>query len=450
MWLKMDKELVCILGLSLSFFFLFAADFTMVNMQKTVTSSIASEKADFRIDGYVMIGITYTVFAATLWFGSYVTHALGPKITMAIAAVLYLIYIASYLSECSWVIYIASVSVGLGAGILWPAEGQYMIGNSSSKNTARNVGIFWLIYSSSSMMGNTFVYFTFHDKKHIDQVTRRTAISILTVINIIAIVAFCLLPKPLYELKSNDYGPFKTMKQSWKILTSSRMIWLVITFCYTGLQQSFWNGIYSPSIGFTLAFGNSSKELVALSGIFMSIGAVLGGLCQILLSDRLAKYSWARRMVVLFGALAQGVTYLITFLNLPDTAVFGDTEDVSIIKPPSAALALLGSFLINFGDACISTQIYTFIGDHYRDNIAESVALYKFVKSVLVAASFYWCSHVGLHTQVAVTATVAVFGVLAFFVADRDASQPLVQLEVKNVSNMTNVNSSPEAINKKM
>lgn len=47
-------------------------------------------------------------------------------------------------------------------------------------------------------------------------------------------------------------------------------------FCTTGLQQALWNGIYSPSVGFTLAFGESAKELVAFSGMSMSVGSIAG------------------------------------------------------------------------------------------------------------------------------------------------------------------------------
>lgn len=43
-----------------------------------------------------------------------------------------------------------------------------------------------------------------------------------------------------------------------------------------GLQQAFQGGIYSPSIGFTLGFGHIAKQLVALSGIFMGAGELLG------------------------------------------------------------------------------------------------------------------------------------------------------------------------------
>lgn len=51
-----------------------------------------------------------------------------------------------------------------------------------------------------------------------------------------------------------------------------------MTVFISGLQQAFQSGIYSPSIGFTMGFGNISKQLVALSGITMGSGELLGNL----------------------------------------------------------------------------------------------------------------------------------------------------------------------------
>lgn len=42
------------------------------------------------------------------------------------------------------------------------------------------------------------------------------------------------------------------------------------------MQFTFEDGVYSPSIGFTLAFGDSVKELMPLSGISSGVGALLG------------------------------------------------------------------------------------------------------------------------------------------------------------------------------
>lgn len=42
------------------------------------------------------------------------------------------------------------------------------------------------------------------------------------------------------------------------------------------MQYAFEDGVYSPSIGFTLAFGDSVKELMPLSGISNGVGGLLG------------------------------------------------------------------------------------------------------------------------------------------------------------------------------
>lgn len=59
------------------------------------------------------------------------------------------IYVGSYAIEQEWAIYSGAVIGGIGAGTLWPAQGQYMIENSSPKTTARNVGIFLFLYMMS-------------------------------------------------------------------------------------------------------------------------------------------------------------------------------------------------------------------------------------------------------------------------------------------------------------
>ncbi|KAG8306436.1 DUF895 domain membrane protein [Homalodisca vitripennis] len=393
--------------------------------KKIVVSSIADDNPGFEVEGYTVTGITYTMFAITLWFGPYINYAVGTRLTMAISALGYFahycnsrlikacllkkrvgpppghrwngnvqgarFYVGSYAMETEWAIYAGGVSVGIAAGTLWPAQGHYMIENSSPETTPRNVGIFWFIFMSSNMLGNIFVYFAFHGKKYIGQTTRRTAIYSLIVINTLAVISFMFLPKSASTQK-----------------------------------QAFWNGIYSPSVGFTLAFGDSAKELVALSGIFMTFGAVFGALCLIVLSGWIRGHRYARRMFVLAGCTAQMLAYLISYINLPNSAVFGNTHEQSLITP-SAKLAMTASLLLCFGDSCLSTQIYSLIGDFYRESSAEACALYKFVKGVLVAVSFYWCSHLGLHTQLVIIAVMAVVGGAAFFVADRpsDVSHPV-------------------------
>lgn len=57
--------------------------------QKTLIVSIHEENPDFNVDGYTSLGITYAVFAFSLWLGPSMISITGPKIGMALAAIGY-------------------------------------------------------------------------------------------------------------------------------------------------------------------------------------------------------------------------------------------------------------------------------------------------------------------------------------------------------------------------
>ena len=46
----------------------------------------------------------------------------------------------------TWSYYIVSVLVGIGAAILWTAQGVYISQNSDDSTSSRNSGIFWALF----------------------------------------------------------------------------------------------------------------------------------------------------------------------------------------------------------------------------------------------------------------------------------------------------------------
>jgi hypothetical protein len=92
------------------------------------------------------------------------------------------------------------------------------------------------------------------------------------------------------------------------------------------LELSFFSGVYSPSIGFTQALGASSKQLVGLSGIFIGIGEVFGGVSFGLLGARTSN-KIGRDPIVILGFIVHIVAFFLIFLNLPNYANLGDTME---------------------------------------------------------------------------------------------------------------------------
>lgn len=91
--------------------------------------------------------------------------------------------------------------------------------------------------------------------------------------------------------------------------------------------MSFFSGVYSPSIGFTTQIGASSKQLVGLSGIFIGVGEVFGGVAFGLLGTRITT-KLGRDPIVILGFIIHLVAFFLIFLNLPNVANLGDTTDI--------------------------------------------------------------------------------------------------------------------------
>ncbi|XP_075214035.1 UNC93-like protein MFSD11 isoform X2 [Lycorma delicatula] len=331
------------------------------------------------------------------------------------------LFISSVLVENAWAIYLTTSSGGIAASLLWTAEGKYLVSNSPPEVTSRNVGIFWAFYCSSSIIGNLYSFYILEGKEYLDRGSRHLIIFTLTIIAGVATLLFILVPpaekNETEDKKLQKVNPLKELKTTWKVFKTKEMMILAVTFCYTGLHQAFCSGIYSPSIGFTLQFGSRSKQLVPLSGVFLGLGQVIGSCWQILQGKKLSKLRWGRRIVLTTGIVAQFISFALIYINIPPSAVFGNTTDSAIIKS-NIFIAIFCSVLLGIGDGCLNTQNFSIIAVLFPNEAAQSCALYNFSKAVFVALGFFLPSFFNLHHQLIFLAIMAIFALISYIYAD--------------------------------
>ncbi|CAL4072875.1 unnamed protein product [Meganyctiphanes norvegica] len=389
-----DLALRNVLILGVAFMLVFTSFQTQGNMQQVVIKSIQHDDPTFQGSGYISLAVIYAVFATFNWLSPSCLSLMGPKLTMIIGGITYGLFIASFLWPQTWLLYTASILVGAGAALIWTGQGNYLTLMSDQETISRNSGIFWAMLQSSFLFGNLFVFYMFRGLEIIDYDTRVIVFSVLTVVAILGIIVMIFLPQPGSEGsgRSDDTGsPAEALRKSFRLFKTTDMLLLSATFFYTGIELSFFSGVYSACISFTSRFADA-KKLVGLSGIFIGIGEILGGATFGIFGSKTVKYG--RDPIVVFGYLVHIVCYFLIFINLPTSSPFGPTKDPTYLPngQPSEVIALLCSFLLGLGDSCFNTQIYSILGAVYSDNSGPAFALFKFVQSTSAAACFFYSS----------------------------------------------------------
>ncbi|KAG8006835.1 UNC93-like protein MFSD11, partial [Nibea albiflora] len=338
--------------------------------QQTVVKSLGNDT--FSGSGYHSLGIIYGVFSFSNLLAPTVVAVIGPKLTMFLSGLLYSGYIAVFIIPSTWAFYLTSVLIGIGAAMLWTAQGHFLVENSDASTINRNTGMFWaLLQCRYKHRANT----------------------------------------AMQDAKSE----FKTILQ---LLKAKTIVLLGPCMAYSGLELSFYSGVYGTCIGATSQFGGAAKGLIGISGIVVGVGEIVGGG----LFGLLCKNNRFRRTSVVFlGMVVHFVAFYLIFLNIPDDApvVFNTSTREKPYLTPSVSIALLCSFLLGLGDSCFNTQLYSILGRVYAEQSAAAFAIFKFIQSIFAAVAFFYSGYLVLMWQLLLMIILGFTGTLCFFVVER-------------------------------
>uniref|UniRef100_A0A3P9HG10 Major facilitator superfamily domain containing 11 n=1 Tax=Oryzias latipes TaxID=8090 RepID=A0A3P9HG10_ORYLA len=419
------KKLWNIIVLGFGFMFMFTAFQTCGNIEQTVIKSFNS--TEFHGSGYTSMAIIYGVFSASNLIAPSVVAVIGPQLSMFFSGLLYSCYIAVFIYLYTWSFYTASVLVGVAAAVLWTAQGNVLAINSSDSTIGRNSGIFWSLMQFSLFFGNLYIYCSWHGHVHITDLDRQTVFISLTVISLVGCFLFFLIRKPDPEGSSAPEGAesasslltssFMFAVKACKMFVTKEMLLLSVSIGYTGLELTFYSGVYGTCIGAMTRFGTDAKSLIGISGICIGIGEILGGGVFGLLNK---SNRFGRNPVVLLGLITHYVAFYLIFLNIASDAPLAPEggTDLEAFITPSVWVALFCSFLLGLGDSCFNTQLLSIIGLLFRDNSAPAFAVFKFIQSIMAAVAFFYSNYLLLHWQLLILVVMGFLGSVSFFVTE--------------------------------
>uniref|UniRef100_A0A3B5LVG0 Uncharacterized protein n=1 Tax=Xiphophorus couchianus TaxID=32473 RepID=A0A3B5LVG0_9TELE len=319
------KKLLNIVILGFGFMFMFTAFQTCGNIEQTVIKSFNS--TEFHGSGYTSMAIIYGVFSASNLMAPSVVTLIGPQVSMFLSGILYSGYIAMFIHPLTWSFYTASVLVGVAAAVLWTAQGNVLAINSTDRSIGRNSGIFWSLLQFSLFFGNLYIYCAWHGHVHITDKDRRTVFISLTVISLVGCFLFFLIRKPDPESSSGCQWA------ACRISVTKEMLLLSASIGYTGLELTFYSGVYGTCIGAMTRFGSDAKSLIGISGICIGLGEIIGGGVFGMLNK---KNRFGRNPVVLLGLITHFVAFFLIFLNIASDAPLapeGGTDLEAFITP---------------------------------------------------------------------------------------------------------------------
>lgn len=433
-----DRRTFNVVILGLGFLFIFTAFTTCGNVEQTVVKSLKNDT--FSGSGYHSLGIIYGVFSFSNLLAPTVVAVIGPKITMFLSGLLYSGYIAVFIIPSTWAFYLTSVLIGIGAAMLWTAQGHFLVENSEASTINRNTGVFWALLQCSMLFGNLYIYFDWNGRTEISDSSRRNIFLSLLVTSVLGTLSFLVLrqssheeemiseeegqallsTRMMYKQRANTAvqdakSDFKTILQ---LLKAKTILLLSPCMAYSGLELSFYSGVYGTCIGATTQFGEAAKGLIGISGIVVGIGEIVGGG----LFGLLCKNNRFRRTSVVFlGMVVHFVAFYLIFLNIPDDApvVFDTSTQTKPYLTPSVSIALLCSFLLGLGDSCFNTQLYSILGRVYAEQSTPAFAIFKFIQSVFAAVAFFYSGNLLLMWQLLLMIILGFTGTLCFFVVER-------------------------------
>eukprot|EP00731_Ephydatia_muelleri_P029105 Em0020g749a len=402
--------------------------------------------------GYISLCIIYVFAAIGGWASVSIVAVFGPRVCLIISGALYVLYIAILIRPYLPAIFIGAAVLGAGAGVLWTAQGQIMIQNSSKKRMGTTSNIFWLMLQSSLPIGGMIFFailISTNSSSCISRTINSITFGVLTALGAAGIIVLFFIQnssqtgvssekagvneedetrasKPLLlgsgenkVTETKTRAAVMALVNAVKLLFTFNMGCLCLTFIYTGYELNFWSGVFGNIIGNVPTF---MKYNIGIAAAFVGVGEMVAGALFGILGQYTNKFG--RDVVVLLGMLVHLLTFLLIFFNMPDNAINTPVSEEDskgyLFNPSIIYLVHLCAFLLGFADSIFNTQLYSLIGVLYPtdDLSAPAIALFKFFQSITAAVGFLTSTFLALKWQLLILTVLATTGTLSFAVVE--------------------------------
>ncbi|KAH3765874.1 Ion channel regulatory protein UNC-93 [Pelomyxa schiedti] len=277
--------------LGTSFLLLFSAYNGTQNLQTAVNGKL----------GYWSLACIYAPLSFFNPFTPLILNKISTKWATILSATTYVLYIGTNIRIIPALYFISSILLGVGACILWAAQGVLMSGYSTAETMAFNTSIFYGLHSLSNVFGNVASSIFFQIG-----LSTSTVFIILTCLAAGANGSFFLLSDVTSEDISKG-GTLKNLLLATIVLFKDKRFLLMTPL---GLFLSFHKCLFWATVP-ALIGKDYVGFIIACGGVVLSLGSFVGG--------PLINLMGRARVILLggiFGILSQGLLAIVLLFGI--------------------------------------------------------------------------------------------------------------------------------------
>ncbi|RKP12098.1 major facilitator superfamily domain-containing protein [Piptocephalis cylindrospora] len=342
----------------------------------------------------------YACFAIFGLMSGAVHNILGPRLSLLFGGLCYTIYVGSFLAynhtETPAFNIAAGALLGIGAALLWTAQGAIMMAYPTERQKGRFIAIFWIIFNLGGVMGG-FIPFALNFHTGIGEgapatsgVSDATYIAFMTVMTFGALLSLLLLPP---QLVSREDGSPVIIKQApaWQheahrvlaLFRDPTMLLLLPIFLSSNWFYSYqFNGVN----GFVFNLRTRGLNNVIYWGAQMVGATILGRFLDTPNLRRAVRATYSLiAIALLFTAVwAGGLVFQLRY-SRHDQPFNWDFTQSSRVSGPIILYSLYGLL-----DAALQTWCYWVMGASTNDTgrLALYAGFYKGIQSAGGALSW--------------------------------------------------------------
>lgn len=314
--------------------------------------------------GFLSLGFLYVAFTISNLFAAKLMSSLGLKKLMILGTLAYSLYIGSLIFSNLPLVLLLSVVLGVGAALLWNAQGVYLVKVASTGKVGAASGFFSSIMGLGTFTGILSVGWLLD----LEIFPRHQLFLLLSFLPLVGILLLTLI-KPI-EIKGNSIIKMSFLKkiaQSRTLLKLS-LLWVLMVFVQT----------YSFSVLPLLIARLLGVGIAGLLGSLFALATILFAFSSGSLSDRIGRLKVLSIGVLLFisGAV------LLLMVN--------------------KFTLVLASILLAIGFAILRGVTFALVGDISSTKLLPTINAFQYilmnlgVVSVIILGGFGWFKFLGI------------------------------------------------------